>query len=148
MRLLEVIDGLFVQLMESLAGRGEIDYEHLFVDGTKLEARANRYSFVWRKSVEKRLLKLKEKAAKLLSVPEGEVSLEMVKAALSKQEQLCRTQDVVFVSGKGNRKPPEQKRWEELRNLAEKWEEYFTHLEIMGPGRNSYSKTDPLAGRG
>lgn len=44
-----------VQLMEYLAGRGEIDYEHLFVDGTKLEARANRYSFVWRKSVEKRL---------------------------------------------------------------------------------------------
>ena len=141
-RLLEVIDGLFAQLMEHLAEMGEIDYEHLFVDGTKLEARANRYSFVWRKSVEKRLLKLKEKAAKLLSVPEGEVSLEMVKAALSKQEQLCRTQDVVFVSGKGNRKPPEQKRWEKLRNLAEKWEEYFTHLEIMGPGRNSYSKTD------
>jgi len=43
-RLLEVIDGLFAQLMEHLAEMGEIDYEHLFVDGTKLEARANRVS--------------------------------------------------------------------------------------------------------
>jgi len=55
--LMEGIDDLFQQLMAYLAGLSEIDYWHLFVDGTKLEAYANRYSFVWRKSVEKAVCK-------------------------------------------------------------------------------------------
>ena len=32
--------------MEKLHDIGEITYEHLFVDGTKIEANANKYSFV------------------------------------------------------------------------------------------------------
>ena len=44
---------------------GEINYEHLFVDGTKIEANANKYSFVWKKSITKYELRLHEKQAKL-----------------------------------------------------------------------------------
>ncbi len=40
---------------------GEIDLSTVFIDGTKIEAQANRYTFVWKKSVEKRLAKLMEK---------------------------------------------------------------------------------------
>ena len=39
----------------------EIRYEHLFVDGTKIEANANKYSFVWKKSVTKYEIKLHAK---------------------------------------------------------------------------------------
>ena len=39
---------------------GETDHQTVFVDGTKLESRAGRYTFVWRKSVEKHLAKVKE----------------------------------------------------------------------------------------
>ena len=53
-------EDLFYQLVQKLADMGEIDFETLFVDGTKIEANANRYTFVWAKAVEKRLKKLSE----------------------------------------------------------------------------------------
>ena len=46
-------DGLLSQLVRKLKELGEIRFEHLFVDGTKIEANANKYSFVWKKSVTK-----------------------------------------------------------------------------------------------
>ena len=49
----EILEDLFYQVVHLLHEDGEIAYEHLFVDGTKIEANANRYTFVWRKRVEK-----------------------------------------------------------------------------------------------
>lgn len=54
-------DELFYQLIEKLAKMGEINFNALFVDGTKIEANANKYSFVWRNAVEKHQRKLNEK---------------------------------------------------------------------------------------
>lgn len=39
----------------------EIDYKNIFIDGTKIEANSNKYSFVWNKSVDKFERKLKKK---------------------------------------------------------------------------------------
>ena len=39
---------------------GATDHETVFIDGTKLESRAGRYTFVWKKSIEKHLEKVKE----------------------------------------------------------------------------------------
>lgn len=52
-RLSECAEELFFQIVEGLKKIGEIKYEHLFVDGTKIEANANKYSFVWKKSTNK-----------------------------------------------------------------------------------------------
>ena len=38
-------------LFRSLYRLGEINFENIFIDGTKIEAAANRYTFVWRKSI-------------------------------------------------------------------------------------------------
>lgn len=46
----EVMENLFYQLVHYLKEAGEIDLINLFVDGTKIEANAKRYSFVWKKS--------------------------------------------------------------------------------------------------
>ncbi len=43
-RLTECGEELFYQTIEKLSELGEIKYEHLFVDGTKIEANANKYS--------------------------------------------------------------------------------------------------------
>ena len=51
---------MFYQLVERLYSLGEIKYEHLFVDGTKNEVNANKYSFVWKKSVTKYEVRLLE----------------------------------------------------------------------------------------
>ena len=45
------IDNLFNQLIAKLAELNEIRFENIFIDGTKIEANANRYSFVWKKSI-------------------------------------------------------------------------------------------------
>ena len=48
-----VIDEVFYAVVEQLLEQGYIDLEKYFVDGTKIEANANKYSFVWRKSTER-----------------------------------------------------------------------------------------------
>ena len=50
----EILEDLFYQVVHLLHEDGEIAYGHLFVDDTKIEANANRYTFVWRKRVETR----------------------------------------------------------------------------------------------
>ena len=66
--LAEAIEGLFYQFVEKLYEMGEIKFKNLFVDGTKLEAYANKYTFVWKSVVEKNLVKLEKKISALLSV--------------------------------------------------------------------------------
>lgn len=60
-RLVGVIEDLFYQLIQKLHELGEIEFRNIFIDGTKIEANANRYTFVWAKTVEKNLQKLNAK---------------------------------------------------------------------------------------
>jgi transposase len=132
----EVIEELFYQLVQKLECLGETDHGAVFVDGTKLESRAGRYTFVWRKSVEKHLLKVKEQvqqATGLTGLAEFCAHLDKTAAHIS------------FVHGSGKRKSEAQKAWEKLDELRQRWEAYENSLETMGEGRNSYSKTDPDA---
>lgn len=62
----ETIEELFTQLVEELLELGLVDFERYFVDGTKIEANANKYSFVWKKSTEKYKAKLQENVKALL----------------------------------------------------------------------------------
>ena len=64
--LAEAIEGLFYQFVEKLYEIGEIKFRNLFVDGTKIEAYANKYTFVWKKAVEKNLAKLNKKFEDIL----------------------------------------------------------------------------------
>ena len=57
----EAIEDLFYQMVQHLHSIGEIKFENLFVDGTKIEAIANRYTFVWKKVVNKNEAKMFEK---------------------------------------------------------------------------------------
>ena len=47
------LEDLLNQLIRQLAEAGEISFEQIFLDGTKVEANANRYTFIWRGTVEK-----------------------------------------------------------------------------------------------
>ena len=55
----EAVEDLFYQFVRKLEEMGETDHRAVFIDGTKIESRAGRYTFVWRKSVEKHLAKVK-----------------------------------------------------------------------------------------
>ena len=45
-RLKDIVDNLFNQIVLLLKDNGELSCENLFVDGTKIEANANKYTFV------------------------------------------------------------------------------------------------------
>ena len=59
-RCTEAVEDLFYQYVRLLEKLGETDHQAVFVDGTKLESRAGRYTFCWRKNVEKQLTKVKQ----------------------------------------------------------------------------------------
>ena len=61
----DAVEDLFYQFVKRLAELEETEYEEVFIDGTKIESMANRYTFVWKTGVEKNLAKLKEKAKDL-----------------------------------------------------------------------------------
>ena len=143
-RLTEVIEGLFYQFVEKLFELGEVKFKNLFVDGTKIEAYANKYTFVWKKAVEKNLVKLNEKIEKVLpTIAERygvieSVSIEECYEVLIRQAQWI---GLAFVQGKGKHKPQLQRDVELLENFLSKRAEYFSHLGKLGD-RNSFSKTD------
>ena len=47
----QVLDGLNYQFLRRLEKEGLVTLKELFIDGTKIEANANRYTFVWRGSI-------------------------------------------------------------------------------------------------
>lgn len=61
------INNIFTQLVLILAERGYVSLDVEYVDGTKIESKANKYTFVWRKTVERNRAKLLEKIKVLLS---------------------------------------------------------------------------------
>ncbi|CAG9701862.1 hypothetical protein CNEO_10333 [Clostridium neonatale] len=62
----KIIKDLFYQQVNYLATQNEILFENVFIDGTKIEANANRYSFVWKKAVLKNEEKMFEKILALI----------------------------------------------------------------------------------
>ena len=132
----EEIEDLFYQYVNLLEREGETDHEVVYVDGTKIESRANRYTFVWRGTIEKYL---KKATTELLE----KTGTETVAEARAKVAEIAA--GLVFVQGSGKRKSEEQRQAERLLDLQKRIDKYQKQLEIMGPDRNSYSKTDPDA---
>ena len=132
----EVVEDLFYQFVKKLEDMGETDHQTVYIDGTKLESAAGRYTFVWRKPIQKHLAKVKAELEK-------RTGLKSASAIASKLEEERR--HILFVHGSGKRKSAQQREWEEQWTLLERWKAYEGKLAIMGDDRNSYSKTDPDA---
>lgn len=141
-RLPECAEELFYQLVKKLDTLGEIKFEHLFVDGTKIEANANKYSFVWKKSVTKyeaRLLENLEQLCRETGRKYGVFTTEN-ELLLALEQRMTEP----FVHGRGKRKSQLQRDIEKLRELLERKTKYADYQSTFD-GRNSFSKTDPDA---
>lgn len=142
-RLAPVMEELFYQLVKKLSEMGEIAFEHLFVDGTKIEANANKYSFVWKKAISKHAAKQEEKISKFLDYVTSVYGyiVKTARQALEELEKQAERDNLEFVCGKGKRKQQLQRDIEKLREYAgrqAKYEQYNAAFK----GRNSFSKTD------
>jgi Transposase and inactivated derivatives len=141
------IEDLFTQFVRILAENSEIQWEDVFIDGTKIEANANKFSFVWRKSIEKSKSKLLEKtwkqyAEKFPDVKKAEdLSSEHLRSTINHCIQQAQEKEIVMVHGGGKRKTQEQKDIETLHEYTTRLETYESYQAIFGT-RNSFSKTD------
>lgn len=152
------INKIFTQIVLILAAKGFITLEVEYIDGTKIESKANKYTFVWRKSVEKNRTKLMKKIGVLLDQIEGVIaqdnaaekneSVEFTPSMLTDiiGELKDSLENTPVPSDKEGRKKLKEKRRQvkQLEEHRDKLQEYDAHLQTMGD-RNSYSKTDPDA---
>ena len=130
---------------------GEISGDAIFIDGTKIEACSNKYTFVWKKAVTKNQAKLLMKLADFVADCEelygvkivygDKVQIKHVKKLRKKLYAIKKAERIEFVHGTGKRKSPIQRSIETLEQYLDKLKEYTKKLHICG-NRNSYSKTD------
>ena len=142
------------EVSKLLYSLGEISGKSIFIDGTKIESVANKYTFVWKKAVTKNQAKLFDKILVFVEECEnlygfriaynGKVSLHTLKRLRKKLCRIRQEEGIVFVHGTGRRKTRLQKSLETLKTYIAKLKEYNKKLYVCGD-RNSYSKTDPDA---
>ena len=142
---------ILCQLVVLLHERGLLSLEAAFIDGTKIEANANKYSFVWKKATAKKTEKLLKKIhdelpAKLkeagirFHVPE-KIAVRQLKKLWKRIHARIKADGIELVSGKGKRKTRLQRLSEWVDQCLAKLKQYTNDIHICG-NRNSYSKTD------
>lgn len=142
---------ILAEMSNFLYNIDEISGKSIFIDGTKIEAYANKYTFVWKKAVTKNLAKLLIKIADLVKeceelyaiklIYKNKVQMRHVKKLRKKLYELKKIENIEFVYGCGKRKSPLQKSIEKLEEYLSKFKEYTQKVYTCGE-RNSYSKTD------
>lgn len=150
-RLKEVLKDIFVQVVHLLAEQGLLSLKELYVDGTKIEANANRYSFVWGNAIKSNTEKMKKQLDELwqyaqqvakdeMDLPEppsfDKVDAEAVKQTIDKISNVLKGKEV---SSKVKQKLNYAK-----KNWPAALEKYKKQEEVLGE-RKSFSKTDPDA---
>ena len=154
-KLLTTIDEIFLEINKYIFSDAEVDLNHVYIDGTKISANANKYSWVWKKSSVRNRQKTFLKVTSVLEEMNALIVIHGVKFGVREEYAIeyleeIRTQFVeltgfdpnVIVRGRGHRKTDHQKLYEKLSGYIEKLKRYAEHIRICGEDRNSYSKTD------
>lgn len=143
---------IFNQVVLLLCEQGYLSLKDIYVDGTKIEANANRYTFVWAKSLKTSRARIKKQLKELWAyvemvyaeeeqTPNGPGSFEAIDP-----EQVTRAIDSInkALEGKTIDKAVKQK-----LNYAKKHWPFnvakYNKQEALLQARGSYSKTDPDA---
>ena len=156
-RVKDEINNVFTQLVLLLAERGLVSLDVEYIDGTKIESKANKYTFVWRKTVEKNRARLMEKIRVLLSQIDEAIAqdnaaesdrVEFTPSQLSEicdelRRSLAESPEPESKEEKRERRKRE-KDIRQLEQMGDKLGDYDSKLERIGD-RNSMSKTDPDA---
>lgn len=158
----ELLRQCFVQFRCQLVQEKLIEEEAIFIDGTKIEANANKFTFVWRKAVEKYSVKLVEKSNQMYDellekeiIPEiereslDELSPKDLAKVVEKLDDKVEEYDKKIEGStdvserkqlRSERKVPKQYR-KQFKDYVARKQKYQNDMAIFGE-RNSYSKTD------
>jgi len=151
-----IIDEIFGELLNLLMEGGYIKFENYFVDGTKLQADANRYTAVWAKNTKRYKENLEVKVKELLAqidelnqiedqqYGEKQHEIEGQDSHLT-SEQIVQRADHLSESLQVENEPKAKREKlrliRKLREASGRMAKYEKQEKVLD-GRNSYSKTD------
>ena len=141
------IQSLFAELVKLMVGMGYVSLDTQYVDGTKIEAVSNRYTFVWRKSVERYKENLGAKVEGILkeigaaidadsAIEDGAEGFKVIDSK-QLQERINELNSRIGQLNKQQKKQVGQLEKDALPRLKK----YEQQLGTLG-SRNSFSKTD------
>jgi len=147
-KLKDVLKQVFKQIVLLLADPGLVDLKEQYIDGTKIEANANRFTFVWGNSIKTNKERIKNQLNELwnyaLTVAQQELNdsagIEFNEVSAEKIKQTIEKIDKAL---KG--KPVDRKVRQKLNYARKKWPgalEKYKQQEQTLKGRKSFSKTD------
>ena len=152
------IENIFYDITKVLIQKDNVDLVHVYIDGTKLEANANKYTWVWKKHALKFRYRTFDKITSLLNLINEDIENISLKFTTNKEYSISQIEDILkalislykidtntFVKGKGKRKTKGQRYYQKMAQYLEKLKEYSVKIAIAGDNRNSYSKTDTSA---
>lgn len=149
-RLKSSLKGIFVQIVEMLSEQGLLSLKEVFVDGTKLEANANKYTFVWGNAIKSSREKMRKQIDELWQYAQQVATEEMDMPEPPPlppldPEKLREGIQKLKASLKQSKKPVNKKVQQKLNYAEQHWpealEKYEQQEQILD-GRKSYSKTD------
>ena len=150
------LDEVFNDINSYMFKKLDVDLNHVYIDGTKIEANANKYTWVWKKSCIRsrnnvffKLSALLEEMNEAMAVYcravfeiRQEYAIEYVEYILKTYLEAVGMTAEDFVHGSGKRKTSQQKLYEKVYDCYKKLKSYAEKIAICGENRNSYSKTD------
>ena len=143
---------IFKQVVMMLAEEGLISMKQIYTDGTKIEAQAGRYTFVWGKSIKTNKTKMLTQLEELWNYAQSisnddDPDTEPPQFKEISQEVIQKTVEQIDTKLSGNEKASKKSK-AKLRYIKQNFEKNLRKYEeqeaILGE-RNSYSKTDPDA---
>jgi len=151
-RLKDTFRTIFEQVVSLLAQEGYLSIEEVFTDGTKIEANANKYTFVWKRAIATNKEKMKKQLADIwayaqsVAVSEDNLPEPPDLTTINKEK----VQDTVDTLNQvlGKKENIDKKMKAKLGYVTKHYPTNIARYEqqeaILGE-RNSFSKTDPDA---
>ena len=119
------VEEIFADINRAIFEEEHVDLQHIYIDGSKFEANANKYSWVWKKATEKSRYRLYKKITELFeAINEGlawngtkistgtEYVPDYLDEIAEKYADLYQIDEETFVYGKGKHKTVQQRQYE------------------------------------
>jgi transposase len=148
-RLQKTLQPIFTQVVLLLHEEGLLSVRELYTDGTKIEANANRYTFVWGKAIKSSKERIKQQLDELWKYAQSLAASELDDtdpSGFKKIDKQTVTATVEKINAALRDKPISSKVRQKLNYARKNWpatlDKYERQEKILGTDRNSYSKTD------
>lgn len=151
-RLKHALRSVFEEVVKLLAEEGRLSIDQVYTDGTKIEANANKYTFVWKRSIQANKEKMKKQLDEIWNyaqriAADEDLMPQPPTAATINQESVKATVEKLNKVLAGNEQA-DKKVKAKLRYINKNFPANiakYEHQELILGERNSYSKTDPDA---